>query len=72
MNKITLGLFLAKSKTTIKGLLGLFVLLLMNTQVSWGQGTLSNPIFSENFGSLADATPLTTSNSSFSYIRVGT
>jgi hypothetical protein len=37
MNKITLGFFLAKSKTTIKGLLLLFVLLLINTQASWGQ-----------------------------------
>jgi hypothetical protein len=72
MNKITLGLFLAKSKTTINGLLVLFVILLMNTQESWGQGTLSSPIFSENFGTLADATPLTTINSSFSFIRVGT
>ncbi len=72
MNKITLGFFSTKSKTTIKGLLGLFVMLLMNTQVSWGQGTLSNPIFSENFGTLADAVSLTTSNSAFSYIRVGT
>ena len=71
MNKITLGFFLAKSKTTINGLLVLFVLLL-NTQVSWGQGTLSNPIFSENFGTLANATALTTSNTSFSFVRVGT
>ena len=38
MNKITLDFYLAKSKTTINGLLVLFVLLL-NTQVSWGQGT---------------------------------
>ena len=37
MNKITLGFFLAKSKTTINRLLVLFVLLL-STQVSWGQG----------------------------------
>ena len=37
MNKITLGLFLAKSKRTINGLLVLFALLLMNTQSSWGQ-----------------------------------
>lgn len=38
----------------------------------WGQGGLSNPIFAEDFGILADATPLTTSNTAFSYIRVGT
>ena len=37
MNKITLGFFQAKSKTTIKGLLLLFALFLMNTQISWGQ-----------------------------------
>ena len=40
MNKITLGFFSTKSKTTIKGLLVLFALLLMNTQVSWGQQLL--------------------------------
>jgi len=40
MNKITLDFFLAKSKTTIKGLLALFVFLLMNTQASWGQQLL--------------------------------
>ncbi|TRX29414.1 choice-of-anchor D domain-containing protein [Flavobacterium franklandianum] len=37
MNKIILGFFLAKSKTTINGLLVLFAIVLMNTQVSWGQ-----------------------------------
>ena len=37
MNKITLGFFLAKSKTTIKGLLVLLAFFLMNTQVSLGQ-----------------------------------
>lgn len=37
MNKITLGFFQVKSKTTIKGLLLVFALLLMNTQSSWGQ-----------------------------------
>ena len=36
MNKITLDFYLAKSKKTINGLLVLFVLLL-STQVSWGQ-----------------------------------
>lgn len=39
---------------------------------SWGQGILSSPIFSENFGNLSDATILTTSNTNFSFIRVGT
>ena len=50
-------------------LLPLFVFVL---NVGWGQGTLSSPIFSENFGSLADATAISTSNTSFSYVRVGT
>lgn len=46
MNKITLGFFMAKSKTTTNGLWMLFALLLMNFQSSWGQllqwNTLSN------------------------------
>ena len=37
MNKITLGFFRKKSKTTIVKLLMLFVFLLMNMQMSWGQ-----------------------------------
>lgn len=37
MNKTTLGFFRANTKMTIKGLLLLFALLLMNTQTSWGQ-----------------------------------
>jgi hypothetical protein len=37
MNKITLGFFRTKSKTTIIKLLMLFVFLLMYTQLSWGQ-----------------------------------
>jgi trimeric autotransporter adhesin len=37
MNKITLDLFLAKSKTAIGGLFVLVAFLLMNTQTSWGQ-----------------------------------
>ena len=41
MNKITLGFLMAKSKTTINGLLLLFVLFLMNTQMSWGQTAVS-------------------------------
>jgi hypothetical protein len=49
MNKITLGFFRTKSKTTINGLLVLFALLL-NTQVSWGQG-------SENFTNIPTTTP---------------
>ncbi|WP_281336401.1 T9SS sorting signal type C domain-containing protein [Flavobacterium eburneipallidum] len=40
MDKITLGFFQVKSKTTIKGLLLVFALLLMNTQSSWGQKLL--------------------------------
>ncbi|RZJ75224.1 MAG: T9SS sorting signal type C domain-containing protein, partial [Flavobacterium sp.] len=36
------------------------------------QGTLSNPIFSENFGALNNATNLSTGNTAFSYVRVGT
>jgi hypothetical protein len=48
MNKITRGLFLAKSKITINGLVLLFALLLMNTQTSWGQ--LLNENFSYTIG----------------------
>lgn len=46
--------------------------MMLLTQVGWGQGSLSNPTFTENFGTLANSTALTTSNTSFSYIRVGT
>jgi len=50
MNKITLGFFLAKSKTTLKGLLVLFALLLMNTQASWGQvNIVAGNTITENF-----------------------
>ena len=35
-------------------------------------GTLANPIFSENFGSLANNTVITNANTAFSYVRVGT
>ena len=38
----------------------------------WGQGALSNPIFSENFGTLSNDADLTLSNTAFSWIRVGT
>jgi len=59
MNKITQVFFRAKSKTTIKELLVLFALLLMNTQVSWGQLNISaGTTITENFdgiGSTANA-----------------
>jgi hypothetical protein len=51
MNKITLGFFLAKRKTIIKGLLLLFAFLLMNTQASWGQTS-----FTATLGSFVNAT----------------
>lgn len=38
----------------------------------FGQGTFETPIFSEDFGNLADGTALSTSNTAFSYVRVGT
>jgi trimeric autotransporter adhesin len=57
MTKITNDFYETKSKKTIKGLWSLFVLLLMGTQMSWGQqpigtgqydggfeGTLNNPV----------------------------
>ena len=69
MNKITLGFFMAKSKTTTNGLWLLIALLLMNFQSSWGQGTLSSPIFFKLFGILANTTALTTCNTTFSFIR---
>jgi hypothetical protein len=53
-------------------LLFITIALFVRVGSSYGQGTLSSPIFSENFGTLADATALTTSNTAFSYIRVGT
>ncbi len=50
--------FNAKSKTTINGLLVLFALLLMNTQVSWGQTpyVMSGGDYSEEFTNIANPT----------------
>lgn len=57
MNKITQGFFLAKSKTAVKGLSVLILLLFMNTQASLGQipitGTGSGNTYSQNFDSLS-------------------
>jgi len=39
---------------------------------SLAQGVLTNPIFSENFGTIADGTDLNTSNTAFSFTRVST
>ena len=51
--------FTAKSKTTINGLLVLFALLLMNTQVSWGQTyfSMSGGNYSQTFTGLSTAYP---------------
>ncbi|WP_146941106.1 T9SS type A sorting domain-containing protein [Chryseobacterium hagamense] len=39
----------------------------------WSQGSFSvAPVFSEDFGSIIDGTNLTTTNTAFSYVRVGT
>ncbi len=38
----------------------------------FGQGNLGTPIFSENFGTITDGTAITTSNTNFSFVRVGT
>ena len=79
MNKITLGFFLAKSKTTIHGLLVLFALLLMNTQMSWGQvsitGTGSGNTYSQNFDALANAgtsNAITTLPVGWTFLEAGT
>lgn len=52
--------------------LWLLTMLLLVGSVVWGQGALSNPIFTENFGTLANGTAITTSNTSFSYVRLST
>ena len=69
----------AQKKQTLfnfrKPALAVFAFALMffiGVQSSWGQGTLSSPVFSENFGTLTNAMALTTSNTAFSYVRVGT
>jgi hypothetical protein len=48
------------------------LVLLLGSINIWAQGTLTNPVFSENFGTLANTTAITTSNTVFSYVRVGT
>lgn len=66
--KIIMNLKLqCKSKTMYVFLMALF------SVWGWGQGNFSvAPVFSENFGSIADGTNLTTVNTEFSYVRVGT
>ena len=61
MNKITLGFFLAKSKMTVKRLLLLFVLLLMNTQASWGQ-TINEDFASGTLGNTITVSPISWSS----------
>jgi hypothetical protein len=60
MDKITLFFFQAKSKTTIKRLLLLVAILLLNNQVSWGQVNIAaGTTITENFdgiGATATAT----------------
>ena len=77
MNKITLGFFLAKSKTTIKGLLALFVFLLMNTQASWGQqllqwNTLGNLGTETTEPSIANDANIAASNLTFGTVTAAT
>ncbi|WP_333600902.1 beta strand repeat-containing protein, partial [Flavobacterium sp.] len=48
------------------------LLFLLISGKGYGQGTLSSPIFSENFGTLTNATALSTSNTAFSFVRIGT
>jgi uncharacterized repeat protein (TIGR02543 family) len=48
----------------------LFAFFVMN--VGWGQGILTNPIFTENFGTLTNSTSISTSNTNFSNVRIGT
>lgn len=73
-NTLFMKQVLHKTNSSFKNFISSLVLLLMLLigNMSWGQGSLYNPIFSENFGVLANATTLTTSNTAFSYIRVGT
>ena len=71
MNKITLDFYLAKSKKTINGLLVLFVLLL-STQVSWGQvAQFDFPASSSLVVSTKDAN-VTVSNMALSAGTIGT
>ena len=53
-------------------LLILIVFIVGNNHFFSQGGTLANPIFSENFGSLANNTTLTNTNTAFSYVRVVT
>ncbi|QBN20017.1 T9SS sorting signal type C domain-containing protein [Flavobacterium nackdongense] len=79
MNKFTLGFFLANSKTTIKGGLVLFALLLMNSQLSWGQisitGFGSGNTYNQNFDGLVNngiANAVTTLPVGWTFIETGT
>ncbi|MFZ4678806.1 MAG: beta strand repeat-containing protein, partial [Flavobacterium sp.] len=63
-------LLFRKSNSLLLWSFAMFFLLI--SKMSYGQGTLSSPIFSENFGTLANGTNLTTSNTAFSFVRLGT
>ena len=79
MNKITLDFFQVKSIATIKGLFLFFAFLLMNTQASWGQisitGTGSGNTYSQNFDVLANAgttNAITTLPVGWNFLETGT
>lgn len=79
MNKITLDFFQVKSIATIKGLFLFFAFLLMNTQASWGQisitGTGSGNTYSQNFDVLANAgttNAITTLPVGWTFLETGT
>jgi len=61
-----------KKKMFIKSMLLAVIMLVVGNGTAWGQGILSSPVFQENFGTLTDATVLTTSNTAFSFVRVST
>jgi hypothetical protein len=60
------------NKPTFFKIMLLAAVLFVASGSAWGQGTLSSPIFSEDFGTLANGTALSTSNTAFSYVRVST
>ena len=78
MNKITLGFFRTKSTATIKTVFVLFAVLLMNTQTSWGQisitGIGSGNTYTQDFSVLANTSAATSSivPSGWAFLETGT
>ena len=80
MNRVFTPAIASKKTFTIptiaaaKNWMGFFLLMvgLVVGNVGRGQGTLSSPLFSDNFGTITNGTAISTSNTTLTYVRTGT